>query len=151
MAVAVKVLWTPALCFLLQHWPELKKCNKSGQVGGKQLLAQKFSLWLPFKLTQTDQKEKKSLIYMWFQVTWSCTRWHCKKSILVLHCPGGCISPPKPLWALQSHQGHAHMDNLAAGLWGTSSSVTATLLQPCTEAAASDFHLPGGGEAKQDV
>lgn len=25
MGIAVKVLSTPALCFLLQHWPELKK------------------------------------------------------------------------------------------------------------------------------
>lgn len=30
MAIAVTVLWTPALCFLLQHWPELKKCSESG-------------------------------------------------------------------------------------------------------------------------
>lgn len=47
-------------------------------------------------------------------------------------------NPPKHFWALQSHQCHAHTENLAAGPEGTFSSVTATLLQSCTEAAAPD-------------
>ena len=41
MGIAVKVVWTPALLFLLQHWPELKKCRKSGAGGRKTVIGVK--------------------------------------------------------------------------------------------------------------
>lgn len=34
-------LATPALHFLLQHWPELKKCRKSGAGGRKTVIGMK--------------------------------------------------------------------------------------------------------------
>lgn len=89
MGVAVAALWTSALCFLLQHWPGLKKIAKNlGQARGKQLLALMLRLPVLKKFNQIEQEEKTLLIYIQSEVAVAGAA----------QVAPGCVAPLRSTW-----------------------------------------------------
>lgn len=89
---------------------------------------------------------------------WSCSGWHCRGSCMaipVLHCPAGCISSPKPSQALLGPakppvpRSHGESGSRTRGHFQLGDCHPPPVLyRGCSTRY---FHLPKGGEDKQDM